>query len=219
MHQGHPRFFSLEGVDGSGKTTQIVLLLEKLKSLGYETLSVREPGGNPVSDQIRKLLLDPANKIDPTTELLLYSAARAQLVSQVIEPALAAGKVVIADRFGWSTLAYQGYGRNLDHKKISELFTIACGAIWPCHSFLLDIPIASMRARILAEGRPADRMENENAAFFERVRNGYLQIAQNNTDRFTLLDGAQPKAFLQEKISQKIIHQLSVQSIENFSGN
>ena len=114
MTQGHPRFFSLEGVDGSGKTTQISLLVAHLKATGRDAISVREPGGTPVSDRIRSLLLDPENAIVPTAELLLYSAARAQLVSQVISPALSAGSVVIADRFGWSTMAYQGYGRGLD---------------------------------------------------------------------------------------------------------
>jgi dTMP kinase len=205
MSQGHPRFISLEGVDGSGKTTQIALLASHLKASGLDPVSVREPGGTPVSDQIRKLLLAPENAIAPAAELLLYSAARAQLVAQVIEPALQAGKVVIADRFGWSTLAYQGFGRGLDRDQIRSLFKIACGSIWPAHSFLLDIPVASMRARLLAEGRPADRMENENAAFFERVRRGYLEIAAANADRFTVLDGSLAPEALHRAILDKMI--------------
>lgn len=207
MTQGHPRFFSLEGVDGSGKTTQISLLVAHLKATGRDAISVREPGGTPVSDRIRSLLLDPENAIVPTAELLLYSAARAQLVSQVISPALSAGSVVIADRFGWSTMAYQGYGRGLDRKQIRVLFEIACETIWPSHSFLLDIPVASMRARLVADGRPADRMENENAAFFERVRQGYLNIAHENPERFTILDGT---------LAQDVLHRAIVDKIEGW---
>jgi len=209
MSQGSPRFFSLEGVDGSGKTTQIALLVSRLRAAGLEPISVREPGGTPVSDQIRRLLLAPENAIVPAAELLLYSAARAQLVSQVIAPALKAGKIVIADRFGWSTLAYQGYGRGLDRGKIRSLFDIACGEIWPLHSVLPDIPVTSMRARLLAEGRPADRMENENAAFFERVRQGYLEIAAENPDRFTVLDGTLSPEVLHQTILGKLMALLS----------
>ena len=207
MTQGHPRFFSLEGVDGSGKTTQISLLVARLKASGRDAISIREPGGTAVSDRIRSLLLDPENAIVPTAELLLYSAARAQLVSQVISPALSAGKVVIADRFGWSTMAYQGYGRGLDRDQIRVLFEIACGTIWPAHSFLLDIPVASMRARLAADGRPADRMENENATFFERVRQGYLNIAHESPERFTILDGT---------LAQDVLHRAIVDKIEGW---
>ncbi len=202
--QGHGGFFSLEGVDGSGKTTQIKLLMESLKALGLNPISVREPGGTPVSDQIRRILLAPENVVAPSAELLLYSAARAQLVNQVIAPALARGQVVIADRFGWSTLAYQGYGRGLDKESIFKLFEVACGPIWPRHSILLNISIEAMRARIQAEGRPADRMENENADFFERVREGYLAIAQAYPDRFTVLDGSLPPEILHSTILEKL---------------
>jgi dTMP kinase len=187
-----PGFFSLEGVDGSGKSTQLALLSEALKRQGRDVLTVREPGGTPVSDKIRQLILAPDNAIVPAAELLLFSAARAQLVSEVIAPALAAGKIVLADRFGWSTLAYQGYGRGMDPAPILELFRIACGGIWPSHSFLLDLPVASMRTRLADAGRAADRMERESAAFFGRVRDGYLAIAGENADRFTVVDGSQP---------------------------
>lgn len=210
MSQGSPRFFSLEGVDGSGKTTQIALLMAQLRASGLEPISVREPGGTPVSDQIRRLLLAPENAIVPTAELLLYSAARAQLVAQIIDPALKAGKIVIADRFGWSTLAYQGYGRGLDRGKIRMLFDIACGSVWPLHSILLDIPVESMRARMAAEGRPADRMENENADFFQRVRLGYLEIAAENPDRFTVMDGTLPQEVLHRAILAKITALLAI---------
>ena len=192
MKSGSPGFFSLEGVDGSGKTTQLALLAQALQKQGREVLTVREPGGTPVSDKIRQLILDPGNAIVPAAELLLFSAARAQLVAEVIAPALQAGKIVLADRFGWSTLAYQGYGRGMDAAPIRELFRIACREIWPHHSFLLDLPVANMRARLESGGRPADRMERESSLFFDRVRQGYLSIAKENADRFTVIDGSQP---------------------------
>ncbi len=204
MKQGQPGFFSLEGVDGSGKTTQISLLMTHFKSTGKSAISVREPGGTPVSDQIRSLLLSPDNRIAPVAELLLYSAARAQLVSEVITPALSAGKLVIADRFGWSTLAYQGYGRGLDMSQIKQLLEVACGPIWPVHSFLLDIPVTMMRSRLEAGGRPADRMENENAVFFGRVCEGYRALAAENKDRFTVLDGTLPADVLHQTILRNL---------------
>jgi dTMP kinase len=199
-----PGFFSLEGVDGSGKTTQLALLSEALKRQGRDVLTVREPGGTPVSDKIRHLILAPENAIVPAAELLLFSAARAQLVSEVIAPALAAGKIVLADRFGWSTLAYQGYGRGMDPAPIRELFRIACGEVWPAHSFLLDLPVASMRSRLEAGGRPADRMEREDAAFFDRVRRGYLSIAAENPDRFTVIDAGQAPESVYHAILPKL---------------
>jgi dTMP kinase len=185
---GHPLFFSLEGVDGSGKSTQLALLSERLRSRGREVITVREPGGTPVSDSIRRLLLDPMNRVAPNAELLLFSAARAQLADEVIAPALAEGKIVLADRFGWSTLAYQGYGRGLDHGDIAELFRIACGPVWPSHSFLLDLPVTAIAARLESGGRPADRMESAGEAFFAKVRAGYRSIAEAHPSRFTVLD-------------------------------
>jgi dTMP kinase len=200
--KGKPGFFSLEGVDGSGKSTQLAMLAEHFRKTGRDVVTVREPGGTPVSDKIRQLILSPENPIVPAAELLLFSAARAQLVSQVIAPALAAGKVVLADRFGWSTLAYQGYGRGMDHARIKDLFAIACGDIWPIHSFLLDLPIGSMRARLEAGGRPPDRMEGESAGFFENVRRGYLAIAKDHEERFTVIDGGQsPEAVYRNILS------------------
>jgi dTMP kinase len=192
---GHPRFFSLEGVDGSGKTTQLGLLAEALEARGREVVRIREPGGTAVSDRIRAVLLDPGHRVSPEAELLLFSAARAQLVSEVIEPALSAGKVVLADRFGWSTWAYQGHGRGLDPAVIRSLFRVACGDVWPSHSWLLDLPADLMRARLLGAGRGPDRMEGEKAEFFERVRKGYLEIAAAHPGHFTVMDAtAAPEA-------------------------
>lgn len=204
MIGGKPGFFSLEGVDGSGKTTQLALLAGRLRQSGREVVTVREPGGTPVSDRIRSLILSPENHIVPAAELLLFSAARAQLVAQVIAPALEAGKVVLADRFGWSTLAYQGFGRGMDPGPIRELFRIACGDIWPLHSFLLDLPVSSMRDRLAGGGRTADRMESESAAFFERVRLGYRRIAEEHADRFTVIDAGLPPDAVHQAIAAKL---------------
>lgn len=205
---GHPRFFSLEGVDGSGKSTQLALLVDRLRARGHEVITVREPGGTPVSDSIRKILLEPGNRIAPSAELLLFSAARAQLTDQVIAPALDAGKIVLADRFGWSTLAYQGYGRGLDRGSIFEAFRIACGPVWPSHSFLLDLPAESIAARLASGGRPADRMESAGAAFFAKVRAGYRTIAATYPDRFTVLDAALPPGDLHESIAAELERRL-----------
>ena len=204
MPPGRPGFYSLEGVDGSGKSTQLALLSERFRAAGKEVVTVREPGGTPVSDAIRKLLLDPASDIAPSAELLLFSAARAQLVARVIAPALAAGKVVLADRFGWSTLAYQGYGRGIDHGQILQLFEIACGEVWPIHSFLLDLPVSAIAGRLQSGGRPADRMESAGAAFFEKVRTGYQEIGKDHPERFTVIDGTLPVDAVQERIWSRL---------------
>lgn len=206
---GHPRFFSLEGVDGSGKSTQLALLSNRLRALGHEVVTVREPGGTPVSDAIRLLLLDPGNRIAPSAELLLFSAARAQLVEQVIAPALSAGKIVLADRFGWSTLAYQGYGRGLDHGPIFALFRIACGAVWPIHSFLLDLPASEIPARLLSGGRAADRMESAGEGFFAKVSAGYRSISEAYRDRFTVLDASLPPGTLHAAITGELERRLA----------
>jgi dTMP kinase len=192
---GHSRFFSLEGVDGSGKTTQMALLSEALRRRGFETLCIREPGGTRVGDRIREILLAPGQSVAPEAELLLFSAARAQLVAEVIRPALEAGKVVLADRFGWSTWAYQGHGRGQDPERIRYLFRLACDGIWPAHSWLLDLPADRMRDRLREAGRGPDRMENEKQEFFERVRRGYLEIASAHPGHFTVMDaGASPES-------------------------
>jgi dTMP kinase len=196
-------------VDGSGKSTQLALLAERLRGLGREVVCVREPGGTPVSDAIRRIVLDSAHTVAPAAELLLFSAARAQLVEQVIAPALDAGKIVLADRFGWSTLAYQGYGRGFAHGDIFELFRIACGPAWPIHSFLLDLPVAAMAARLASGGRSADRMEGAGEAFFARVADGYRAIAREHPGRFTVLDATLPPAGISDSIYSELRRRLA----------
>ncbi len=198
-------FFSLEGLDGSGKSTQLSLLEAALRSGRHNTLCVREPGGTPLSSRIREILLAPEHgEMAPMTELFLYSAARAQLVHQVIKPALQKNTVVLADRFGWSTLAYQGYGRGMNRSIIESLLRDACGDVWPMHSFLLDIPPEGMQTRLATEGRNLDRMERENLEFFQRVREGYLVLAKENRESFTVLDAMQNREILHQTILAKI---------------
>lgn len=189
-------FITFEGIEGSGKSTQIVLLANYLKSHGIKIVLTREPGGTLIGDQIRKILLDPANKtLDPSAELLLYAASRAQHLSEVILPALAAGTIVLCDRFSDATLAYQGYGRGLDRNMIRELDRIVTAGMRPDLTMLLDIDAATGLAR--ARGRNdirglegEARFENEEIAFHERVRQGYLTLAEQEPERIRVVDAS-----------------------------
>ena len=184
------RFFSLEGIDGSGKTTQIDMLVAALEAEGYSVVKLREPGGAKISEGVRALLLDPAFKgvMGDKTELLLYNAARAQVIHEIIQPALDAGKVVIADRFAWSTYAYQGYARGLGADMVQRLTEITCGGCFPELTVVLDIDVQRGRARTAKRGEAPDRLEQEKADFFERVRQGYLAAAREYPDCVSAID-------------------------------
>ncbi len=184
------RFFTLEGIDGSGKTTQIDMLVAALEAEGYSVVKLREPGGAKISEGVRALLLDPAFKgvMGDKTELLLYNAARAQVIHEIIQPALDAGKVVIADRFAWSTYAYQGYARGLGADMVQRLTEITCGGCFPELTVVLDIDVQRGRARTAKRGEAPDRLEQEKADFFERVRQGYLAAAREYPDCVSAID-------------------------------
>ncbi|MGL1935658.1 MAG: dTMP kinase [Fibrobacterales bacterium] len=208
-HNISSRFFSLEGLDGCGKSTQIKLIEKKLIERGHAVTLIRDPGGTKVSEKIRELILDPdCSNMASKSELFLYSASRAQLIGEIIEPALNAGSIVLADRFGWSTYAYQGFGRGLDAKEIETLLKITCGSIWPEQTFILDIPVEVFRARSDKDNRVPDRIEKEAGEFFERVRAGYQDVARKNPENVTLLDGTQEMLALNEAIVEKIIASL-----------
>ena len=197
-------FISLEGLDGCGKSTQASMLTDWLRENGRDVLNIREPGGCKISEQIREVLLNKSNmEMNPKTELLLYFAARAQLIKEILEPALSEGRIVVADRFGWATFAYQGYGRQMDLKQISILKEIACESIWPQHSFLLDISIDVMKSR-LSSHKKLDRMERSGDSFFSRTREGYLRIAEENAGRFTVLNGNDKIQAIFNKITSKV---------------
>ena len=179
-------FITFEGIDGSGKSTQIQLLKQWLESLHHTVTVLREPGGNSVSEQIRQLLLDSKEQIEPRCELLLFTAARAQLVAKVIRPALHEGHIVICDRYIDSSVAYQGYGRGLPIEEIEGINEFATAGLIPDITFIFDLPIddAAKRAGFRSNDNQTkpDRMERSGDAFFERTKQGYLSIA-NNTDR------------------------------------
>lgn len=183
-------FITFEGIDYSGKTTQANLLVERLRQTGRDVLFLREPGGTPVSEKIRSILLDKQHlDLNPRAELLLFSAARSQLVREVIVPALERGAVVVCDRFYDSTTAYQGYGRGIDLGEISVINRFATFRTTPGISFLVDVDLEVVARRREASGLSADRMESEGREFFERVRKGYLAIAAAEPTRVTVVDG------------------------------
>ena len=188
------RFFSLEGIDGSGKTTQIDMLIAALEKEGYSVVKLREPGGAKISERVREILLDPAFKgvMGDKTELLLYNAARAQVIHEIIQPALDAGKVVIADRFAWSTYAYQGYARGLGADMVQRLTELTCGSCFPELTVVLDLTVERSRARTAKRGEAPDRLEQEKADFFERVRQGYLAAAREYPDCVSAIDVDRP---------------------------
>ncbi len=204
-------FFSLEGIDGSGKTTQLELLANALEAKGYKVVKFREPGGSIISEQIRSLLLDRTfkGKMDNTTELLLYNAARAQVISEVILPALQDGNIVLADRFAFSTLAYQGYGRNLSLKKVNELSAITCENCFPELTIILDIDAKESKIRRSKRAGAPDRLEAEADSFFTKVQEGYRQIAKDYPDSVALFNALLPKEEIHEKILSAVLSKLN----------
>src|SRR5271166_5961848 len=183
-------FLTFEGPDGSGKSTQARLLAERLRGEGRPVLESVEPGGTPIGQQIRRILLDPANKeLTPTAELLLMFAARAQNVEQWILPALAEGKIVISDRFTDSSIAYQGAGRGLGWETVLEVDRIACHGLKPDLTICVDIDTETGLARALARGGNETRLEAQAIEFHQRARAAYHELARREPERFRLIDG------------------------------
>ena len=181
-------FISVEGIEGTGKSTQANLLAKYLRQRGLGVTQTAEPGGTRISLRIRELLLSPeSTDMEPLTELLLYNAARVQHIKEIIMPALLRGDVVITDRFSDSTMAYQGYGRGIDLKLINALDSIATGSLRPNLTILLDIDVETglMRNRNIQKH---DRLELEDVSFHEKVRKGFLNIAANEQERIKLVD-------------------------------
>lgn len=187
------KFISFEGSEGCGKSTQIRRFVEWLRSLGYEVLVTREPGGTPAGEKIRHLLQhDPdGERLTPESELLLFAASRAQLVREVILPALDRGAWVVADRFLDSTTIYQGVGRGLDREAVACINAFAVGSALPDLTFLLDLDAATGHARaVAASGTLHDRMESQPLSFFEAVRRGYLALASAEPSRIAVIDAS-----------------------------
>ncbi|HBQ86105.1 MAG TPA: dTMP kinase [Syntrophomonas sp.] len=181
------RFISLEGIDGSGKTSLLESIREYLQGTGYEVLTIREPGGTLISEKIRIMLLDVKNAgILPGTEALLYAAARSQVVEEVIRPALARGQMVLADRYLDSTIAYQGYGRGLEIEYLNQLNQLCTGGLVPHLTLLLDVDPAE-GARRRKKDIP-DRLEKEGLEFQDRVRRGYMELSRQQPARIKVID-------------------------------
>lgn len=194
-------FITFEGLDFSGKSTQASLLTDKLKQHQVVVHFIREPGGTPISERIRTLLLDKHHReMTEIAEMLLFSASRAQLVAQVIRPALMRGEVVVCDRYCDSTTAYQGYGRGIDLDAIATINRLATAGTMPDLTFLVDIPIEEIERRKKKAGIAFDRMESSGREFYERVRRGYRALAAAEPQRWVCLDGLRPIAELEEAI-------------------
>ncbi len=184
-------FISLEGGEGAGKSTQNKRIVGWLQQRGKTVVEAREPGGTPVSEQVRQVLLDTRNAgLNPMAELLLMFAARSQLVQEVINPALDAGHVVVCDRFADASYAYQGGGRKLGAATVAKVEDIVLRGLQPDLTLLFDIPVKQGMIRVAGRGA-ADRFESETVAFFERVRQAYLERAAAHPERFRIIDASQ----------------------------
>ena len=182
-------FITFEGTDGAGKTRQIERLSVDLRQAGYDICLTREPGGTPISERIRDMLLNPDySEMAVTTELLLYAASRAQHVSEVIKPALEAGKVVISSRFADAMVVYQGYGRGLDLERIHYLNRIATDGVTPDVTFVLDLPVEIGLQRVRKSRGGLDRLEREEIEFHRRLREGYRTLAKEEPQRLKVID-------------------------------
>ena len=198
-HRGY--FITFEGAEGSGKSTQIRNAVSFLKKKGRSVVMLREPGGTRISEAIREILLDKKNtEMTHVTELLLYLAARAQIVREKILPALKKGKVVISDRFEDSTRAYQGFGRKIPLAAIEEASKLVRGSLKPDLTFVLDIDIA----KGLKRGGRHDRIEREALSFHERVRRGFLALAKKEPRRMVVLDTSKPSAWVSQKVQERL---------------
>jgi dTMP kinase len=198
-------FITFEGIEGAGKTTQLRLVQEYLEKRGFLLQVVREPGGTWMGDRIRELLLySQETDIHPKTEILLYAASRAQLVAEVIRPALKQKQLVLCDRYIDSSIAYQGYGAEGHLQDVIQINQIATGGLMPHRTYLLDLPLELSQERLRHRGKKKDRMEQREESFHRRVREGYLQLAQENQQRIKVISADQPT----ENVFQAIISDL-----------
>jgi dTMP kinase len=216
-------FVTFEGGEGSGKTTQLKRLLASLRAAGRDTAETQDPGGTPIGRHIRELLLDRENtRMAAIAELLLYEASRAQLVDEVIRPAIREGRIVLCDRFTDSTLAYQGHGRRLDQDLILRLNNLATGGLRPNLTLLLDLPpevgLARAQERLTHPRTRRDRIEEEVLSFHQRVREGYLAIAAAEPERVVVLDASHGILAIEAEIRQLVEGLLGSPGLPSDSG-
>lgn len=203
-------FITFEGTEGGGKTTQIQRLAESLKHDGHEVVVLREPGGTPIGEEIRHLLKhsDANHGMTPETELLLVNASRAQLVAEVIRPALARGAIVLCDRFYDSTVVYQGHGRGLDLETVRRIIDLAVGDTRPDLTFLLEVPLHVSEARRAqrdeTDGKTRDRFEENGRDFFQRVEAGYRALADSEPARIHRIDATAPLETVEQQIRARV---------------
>ena len=198
-------FITLEGPEGSGKSSQLPDLAEFLRGQGWDVLTTREPGGTPIGDQIRQILMRLDNQeLHPRTEILLFLASRAQLVEQVIKPALREGKLVLCDRFGDSTLAYQGYGHGLNLDTLRTMLDFATDKLKPDLTLLLDVDVETGLQRKRKEDE-WNRLDAYALAFHQRVREGYHELCRQEPERWRVIDAMQPKEAVQIALRQAVM--------------
>lgn len=205
-HTKRGRFIVLDGPEGSGKTTQIRLLAERLGAAGRDVVCVRDPGGTPVSERIREVLLDPdLGHMEPLTEMFLYMASRAEMVARVIRPAVEGGRTVLCDRFISSTVAYQGYAGGISPEEILRCGHVACAGLWPDRVILLDLPAEEGFDRIR---RQHDRMERKGPDFHRKVVEGFRKLAATDVGRCVLVDARGSVDEVAERVWEAVEHVL-----------
>ena len=201
-------FITFEGIDGSGKSTQLRMLADFLKQAGCDVLLTREPGGTPVGNRLRGALLDAHEEVDPLTELLVFAADRAQHVRRVLRPALRSDQIVFSDRYADATRAYQGAGRGFSPELIAEIIQLATEGLTPDLTVLFDLPIADATARTERRGNGThrgDRLDAEGDDFHTRVREAYLQLARDEPERIKIVKSNQPLEVTQQRVKEIII--------------
>ncbi|KAA3646486.1 MAG: dTMP kinase [Chloroflexi bacterium] len=202
-------FITLEGPDGSGKTSQIDPLVKYLEQQDFHVVPTREPGGTDIGDQVRKVIMDLRNKaMHPSTEILLFQSSRAQLVNEVIRPSLVEGKVVLCDRYADSTIAYQGYGHQVNLKELQAIIQFATGGLKPDLTIFLDITAEVGLQRNQKSGK-WNRLDDYDLAFHERVYKGYQTMMAEDPERWVVVDGTQPPEKVQEDMRRAILERLA----------
>ena len=201
-------FITFEGIDGSGKSTQLRLLANFLKQAGCEVLTTREPGGTPVGNRLRAALLDAQEEVDPLTELLVFAADRAQHVRRVLRPALESGQVIFSDRYADATAAYQGAGRGFSPELIAEIIQLATEGLKPDLTLLFDLPVEESvaRTRRRTNGKhQGDRLDAENEDFHSRVREAYLQLAKAEPERIKIIETVGPVEATHQRVKKIVL--------------